>query len=323
MIGVSVVIAALGVWLIPRSQRKRWEGLGVGGKDLAELENAARSTLVQLVGGVALILTFVATWVQISDTRKASERTTELTEAQQETDHFTRAVEQLGSRRLEVRMGGIYALQQFATRRRESRDEEQRRRETVAMLMISFLKSNPRPPVHTPPDERYQELNRALKRKEPPYDFCRATGAIPPRPDTQAALTVLFGLVDDDRSDRPPALMQLDLAYDDLVGVRLEGKDLTNANLRLASLAGAKLSNVKLNDAQLSGADLRGACLQGARFENVTAKAIKAARADFSGARLATALYLRCKYFKNAVTTGATPPQKSPEEFRHCRFFRQ
>src|SRR6266511_834052 len=49
----------------------------------------------------------VATWLQISDTRKATDRTLRLTSAQQETERFTRAVEQLGSDRVEVRVGGI------------------------------------------------------------------------------------------------------------------------------------------------------------------------------------------------------------------------
>ena len=306
VIAVLAPIAVLAVWLIPLRQRDSWERLGLTSKEVAELENGARSTVVQLVGGVALILTFVATWVQISDTRQASERATELAEAQQETEHFTRAVEQLGSSKLAARMGGIYALEQIAARDRASAEEEESRRETVAMLMIAFLKNNPKPPES---DRRIKEIKRHLARKVT-YEFCGAEDAIPPRPDIQVALTVLLDLVPGVDRPRPPALDQLDLADNDHVGVRLNERDLSNANLRLASLAGAKLSGVSLDRAALSGADLRGACLQRARFRGAKAAAIRTAGADFSGADLETARFLRCQYFKNAIATGANPPMR-------------
>ena len=82
--------------------------------------------------------------------------------------------------------------------------------------------------------------------------------------------------------------------------MRLDGKDLSKANLRRTSLAGAKLSNVSFREAQLSGADLRGACLEGAKFQDATASAIRSYRADFSGADLATVEFLKCGYFKKA-----------------------
>jgi len=131
---VLAAAALLAVWLVPRLQARRWAAQGIEGQELAELENGARTTVVQVVGGVALILTFVATWLQISDTRKATDRTLRLTAAQQETERFTRAVEQLGSDRVEVRVGGIYGLQQTA-------EDSRQRRSAVAHLMLAFLRS--------------------------------------------------------------------------------------------------------------------------------------------------------------------------------------
>jgi hypothetical protein len=45
---------------------------------------------------------------------RLSQRTFELTEQGQVTDRFTKAVEQLGSDKLDVRIGGVYALERVA-----------------------------------------------------------------------------------------------------------------------------------------------------------------------------------------------------------------
>jgi hypothetical protein len=268
-IAALAVAAAIAVWLIPRRQRQQWERSGVTGKDLAELENSSRSALVQLVGGVALILTFVATWLQISDARDASERTLRLTAEQQETERFTRAVEQLGSPQAEVRLGGIYGLDQAAR-------DTPRRGKAVAQLMLSYLRTNSR---------------RSEGQKSSDFDTrVQARAAVglsscglvvrPAIPDTQAALSVLLGFP---RSVRPP----LDLTSVDLSGVRMNGADFTGVTLRDSSLAGAKLANATLDRARITGeTDLRGACLRGARFKGAYIGGVDALGADFSGADL-------------------------------------
>jgi uncharacterized protein YjbI with pentapeptide repeats len=271
-IAALAVAAGLAVWLIPRRQRARWESAGVMGKELAELENSSRSTLVQLVGGVALILTFVATWLQISDAREASERTLRLTAAQQEADRFTRAVEQLGSSQPELRLGGIYGLQTAAR-------DTPRRRATVAQLMLAYLRTN-----------RPVREHRKISDLEERVNFVRVVGnspcdsAIePPLPDTQAALAVLVSIP---RSARP----RLDLTGVDLSAVRMNGADLRGAILRGASLLGARLSNTKLDGAFLSArADVRGACFRGARFDGAYLGVVDTRGADFSGAHLSKA----------------------------------
>src|SRR5215210_8526615 len=75
--------------MIPKRQARAWERAGIKGSELAELENSARGTVVQLIGGVALILTFAATWAQIADTRRATDETLDLTAVQQENERFT------------------------------------------------------------------------------------------------------------------------------------------------------------------------------------------------------------------------------------------
>jgi Pentapeptide repeats (8 copies) len=269
-IAVFAVAAGLAVWLIPRRQRARRERSGVSGKDLAELENSSRATLVQLLGGVALILTFVATWLQISDARDASEETLRLTAAQQEAERFTRAVEQLGSPRPELRLGGIYGLEQVA------RDSPSRR-ETVGQLMLAYLKTNhPFDPFREPKESSDLDVQIQIAASTDSSLCDRAAGA--PLPDTQAALSVLLAIP---RPSRP----QLDFTAVDLTAVRANGADFTGAVLRRASLAGAKLSDAVFDDANITGeADLRGACFRDARFRDAYIGLVDAVAADFSGA---------------------------------------
>jgi hypothetical protein len=273
-IAAFAAVAGLAVWLIPRRQRERWERTGVTGRDLAELENSSRSTLVQLLGGVALILTFVATWLQISDARDASEDTLRLTAAQQETERFTRSVEQLGSPQREVRLGGIYGLAQAA------RDNPSRR-EPVGQLMLAYLKTNHPVRESNGLDEIEVLVRNAVNMQ---HSLChRAVGA--PQPDTQAALSVLLDIP---RPARPP----LDLAGIDLTAVRADGADFTGAVLRRTSLAAAKLSKTVFDRAHISGeSDLQGACLREASFDRaylgrVDTRATDFARADLSNANV-------------------------------------
>ena len=78
--------------------------------DRLRLQNDARATLLQGLAGGVLLLGAYFTWRQVQATRQQLY----LTEQGQLTERFTRAVDQLGSDRLDVRLGGIYALERIA-----------------------------------------------------------------------------------------------------------------------------------------------------------------------------------------------------------------
>ncbi len=272
VVAAVAALAALAIgaiWLVPRLQARRWQAAGLAPEKVAELENSARGTLVQLLGGAALILTFVATWIQIADTREASERTLELARAQQESERFTRAVEQLASDKLEVRLGGIYALG-------ESARETPRRQASVADLMMAYLKN--RRPLRRKDPRLVSVVQQNNVAKTIPYarTACESTVARP-WPDTQAAIGVLMGLPRMARG-------RFDLAGADLVGVRLPGADFRGVDLREASLADADLQRANFEKTTLSRTDLRRACLRGARLSGAVLAVADTVGADFRGA---------------------------------------
>lgn len=98
-----------------------------------------------------------------------SRRTFALTEQGQVTDRYTKAIEQLGSNKLDVRIGGIYALERIA-------HDSARDHPTVIEVLIAFVREH----CH----EQWPPL---------PADY--QPGAARPRratrPDVQAAMTVV------------------------------------------------------------------------------------------------------------------------------------
>jgi len=248
------VIALLAVWLIPKRQVRGWSGAGICGKELAELENGARTTIVQIVGGVALILTFATTWTQIADTRKATNKTLRLTESQQETDRFTRAVQELGSSNFALRLGGIYSLDRLGQTSIDAR-------EPVVQLMLPYLHRN------------HPARRRAGSRwfGEPCF-----TMRWRPKPDTQAALDAILELTSD------PA--QLNLSKLDLSAVSIQGRNLSGSDLRRSSFPYVKAEHANFDRASLFGANLRGGCFSHASFLHAHLEQADTSGGDFSGA---------------------------------------
>ena len=103
-------------------------------------------------------------------------RTHELTEQGQVTDRYTKAIEQLGSDKPDVRIGGIYALERIA--RDSARDHP-----TVMEVLTAFIREHSQEdwPLPAPTSRMKWIIRRARFREQE-----RST-----RPDVEAALTVL------------------------------------------------------------------------------------------------------------------------------------
>jgi hypothetical protein len=197
-------------------------------------------------------------------------------------DRYTKVIEQLGSDKLDVRIGGIYALERIA--RDSARDHP-----TVMEVLTAFIREHSREPWPLPgPDGAEPER--------------------PTRPDVQAALTVV-GRRDAKRDIRPvdltgtvlrgTNLRGADLTYAILRGTNLRGADLTYTTLSGADLIGADLTRATLTEANLSGADLGGATLTYATLGGATLTGAMLGAADLTGAYLVRADLTR------ATLTGA------------------
>ena len=283
VIGVAaVVLGVLIVWalLVPGTDWLARHDVGASKGSLAAARDAARGRLLTLGAGLlaAGALLFTA-------------RNFTLSREGQVTDRYTKAIEQLGSKELDVRIGGIYALERIA--RDSAKDHP-----TVMEVLTAFIREHSREPW-PPPDTGAEGQERST------------------RPDVQAAVTVI-GRRDVKRDIRgqPIDLTRANLTrarFDgaDLSGARLDGADLdgadffdadlsdanltrakltranlTEANLTRAYLGGAELGDAELSDADLSGAKLIEANLTRARLDGAHLDGADLSGADLSGAQL-------------------------------------
>lgn len=215
--------------------------------ELFSIENEARKTLSQIIGGFIVIVSLIITGANLAVTSR-------LTQEGQITDRFTKAITQLGDRdKLEVRLGGIYALERIA------KDSEEDHWIIVEILTTyvrehSPLKKEVPLPITSSEDEALAEGVPITK--------------LPP--DVQAILTVIgrrnieneknsldLKKTDLSQGDLFEAkLHKADLRGSDLSGSYLSKADLSEANLYLASLRKANLIEANLRKVVLSKADL-------------------------------------------------------------------
>lgn len=185
---------------------------------LETARNAERGRLLALGAGLlaTAALAFTARNVARSRQRRMTGR-------------CAKAVAQLGSEELDVRIGGIHALERVA------RDI---------------------PAVHTGVTETLAAFIREHSHPQwPPPDPAGQVGERPLRPDVQAAMTAI-GRRRAERDARPIDLTHADLTGADLTGADLAGADLGGARLTGADLTAARLTGANLADTDLTGADL-------------------------------------------------------------------
>ncbi|MEU8989400.1 pentapeptide repeat-containing protein [Streptomyces sp. NPDC048558] len=191
------------------------------------------------------------------------------------TDRITKAVEQLGSAVIEVRLGGIYALERIM---RDSAKDHY----AVVQVLAAFVREHGRskPPASTANRSSvsagYHRVERARRRLSQPD---QAPGK--PAEDVQAALTVLA-----QRPEGRPEPDRINLSGAYLSGARLKGANLKRANLKGTNLEFAVLYDAHLERAQLYNAMLRDANLSNARLQHADLAHAHMPRTELYGAFL-------------------------------------
>jgi hypothetical protein len=288
--------------------------------DRLKLQNDARTTLLQALGGLLVASTAGAgaytAWRQLQDNRRQQQRNEELSREQlqlsreqlrqaldtnleelrltresQITEQFTRAIEQLGNDKVEVCLGGVYALERIAK-------NFEMDRATVTEVLTEFVRSHAPWVTRSPGAEDSHPTPTVDEHIQWLQD--RA-------PDVQTAMTVL-GRRGDRPGDTAVHLGRVDLRRSFLPAARLSGAWIRDANLARAhmprinlddahldntDLRHALLENASLRGAGLEGADLRGAHLEGANLSGASLVGANLSGAWLGGANLSRARLLR------------------------------
>ncbi|EDY64882.1 pentapeptide repeat-containing protein [Streptomyces pristinaespiralis ATCC 25486] len=225
-------------------------------------EGRDRTQLVTLIvvslPGLAALGALLFTWMQVGQANKELR----ISEHGQITNRFNAAIDNLGSESLDVRLGGIYALQRIM-------QDSARDHPTVVSVLAAFAQrhagssteSLKEPPESLRPENSDPHAPRVdvraaiatLARRRPDRD----SGTV-----IDLSKTDLRGLHFTDKA--PINLPEVDLSEADLRSAYLSGADLRKASLVYANLDEAYLDEVNLSGASLAGASLVLADLTGA-----------------------------------------------------------
>ncbi|MET8831592.1 pentapeptide repeat-containing protein [Streptomyces sp. NPDC004610] len=237
---------------------------------------------------IASLVAVAGLWYSNVQTQQANEQAQqanaqaredrELAKEGQITDRYTAAVGNLGEDKMDVRLGGIYALQRIM-------QDSPRDQPSIANVLAAFIR------VHAA-----EEPETSTGTVGPPEDGIEHDPVPVGLPDAVAAFDVLT--TRDPAHDEGPYLSltsaylagaelhtgaQLDNA--DLVGAVLYGATMAKAHLAGATLSSADLTLVNLSEADLSGsilidtnfyyaalsdADLTGAMMQGGNLSGAS-----------------------------------------------------
>ncbi|MEU9133154.1 pentapeptide repeat-containing protein [Kitasatospora sp. NPDC048540] len=260
-------------------------GAQLAAADRLNAVNNVRTTLLQAVGGAVVLFGAYATWRQL----RVSQDGLTATREGHITDRFSRAVDQLGSDKLDVRIGGIYALWRIA-------DHSVHDHGAVISIMAAYLRTH----LPWPPQEPGAPAADVSINSVRPLETRAA--------DAQTALTCL-GVLGQERRPEWLNVSFTDLRRADCDGLWMNGINLDGACLEAASVYQVNLSGASLIAANLRHAELGTSILRQVRCVEADlrgARLVKAdlREADFSGADLREA-NLRKACAHGAVFAGA------------------
>jgi len=291
-----VLISAILLYWYPPVQISHFEINNVTSN--ATLENQYRMTLAQILGGGAVAIGIYFAWknfIIAQENLKAAQEG-------QITERFTRAVDQLGNDKVEIRLGGIYALERIA-------NESDKDYWQIMEILTNFVRINS-PVIDW--DNKIQELKTPSS--EHIKDKCKV------RVDIQAVINVIgrrkyfFGAGEQKALYLRHSKLRMISLFDALDGAHLIGTDLKGAHLERAFLDFSDLIGATFNGAYLKKTEFTNSCLNMAQFEKTDLrwaifKRCYIKKAYFSNADLSCANFsnadLTNTNFSNAVLANA------------------
>jgi uncharacterized protein YjbI with pentapeptide repeats len=270
-------------------------GYHPGSPEYFQAADKARSTFVKGLGATLQGLSGIG----LTTAAYVAFRNLKFTEDKQVSERFVEAVKMLADKeRLEVRLGGIYALERVA-------QDSERDHWTVMEVLTSFVQenspANPEQKDYAPISKDIQAaltvIGRRDARKDPDgklLDLSKANlfGANLYKADlsrTNLYKANLEGvnLIGANLVGANPYKANFSKAY--LVGAHLSRTNLEGASLSKAYLSVANPDRANLGKTDLSGANLTGADLSGANLTGADLSGASLSRVDLTGANLSKA----------------------------------
>lgn len=217
-------------------------------KDKVIINNGMYTNSIQALGSVVLAITAYIAYLNFT----IGEKNLKLTEEKQVTERFSRAIEHLGSEKIDVRLGGIYALEQIAITSQKTYHW------TIVEILSAFIRERCRTSALT------SDLNDSESggiEIGNPFVINSQTSSNQTKKiciDIQAAITVL--------GRRNVELENPEEQYMNLMEVNLAGINMNNGNFSHANFIGSDLSGATLWNAKLINCHLDCVNLHKARL---------------------------------------------------------
>ena len=209
---------------------------------------------------------------------EAANKNAETANQKQITERFSKAIEQLGSDKPEVILGGIYTLERIA---RDSEPDQW----TIMEVLTAFVRQNA-PIIKENKSQSPEDQEKLLKL----------------RISIRACLTVIAERKHPDLENKRLDLTKVNISGFNLVQFKLKGFNFTRANLTGADLTGADLTRANLTGADLTGADLTGADLTGADLTQANLTGADLTQANLTRANLIGADLTRANLIEANLT---------------------
>ena len=222
--------------------------------ELLTAKDNVRKTLLQGVGGLFFLATAFFAWRQL----QVSRGQLQISRESQITEQFNKAIDHLGSEEIDVRLGGIYALERIA-------NISERERGPVVEVLTAYIREHgPRP---------------SIVDNEP--DPLKA-----PKADVQAAMIVLARRIVGAEQHANLDLARVDLSGINLASPKVRGAELERVNLQESVLHTCNLEAAKLGHADMWAIDLRWSNLQKADLRGAYLREADLRMSELQGADL-------------------------------------
>jgi hypothetical protein len=235
----------------------------------AETPSAALDVVKVVISGFGVLATIFA-GVGLYLTYQNSQAERQLNTERLLTERFTKSVEQLGSKNIDVRLGGIYSLERIAK-------DSPKDHWTVMEVLTAFVRNK------SPVPKGWADATPQKRQLLPDVTT-----------DVQSALTVIGRRVaENDNVSRTPYTRFRRL---DLQSSNLSSADLTRANLKNTNFRGTVLYNATIVVADLRETDLQGAYFNGARLGSTNLGSARLLDTNFDGADIYNVNFIDADY---------------------------
>lgn len=284
LISLFFIIAILLLIALPYFQ-VNYHGINNATTEI-NLENQSRAILAQILGGIAIGIGLYYTWRRITiaeEDLKITQENLKVAQESQITERFTRAIDQLGNEKIEIRLGGIYALERISM-------ESDKDYLPIMKILAAYIREKS---SVTKKNIETKEADEQNKSNRLPTDIqvileviCKRKHSFKEKLDLQN--TNLQNAQFFNGHLEEANLKGANLNRADLAGSYLEGADLEEANLERANLWVADLKH-----ANLLRADLGRAYLSEANLEHANLAMTNLTEVNFGGANLKNASFYK------------------------------